>query len=324
MIIRFLSFFLVGFLVVLPVVHAQQPSEPVVSEEEEEGHIIYETPTVKNLSQLYWMLSKLDINNDTHVDNFLMINECDLYRDYYNNEFEWKSIRKAGRKFIEDSRDSFPTYFEFIQPLKLAEYNLETEMFDVYEPYKIFSVRRFEILAEDVYKDVCNVSHRREIEGYPRGLYAELNRPFTLDEVKVHPEVAKLYIEKNNEYLQEEGIATKYKTDIYENRKAYLVMKIRIFSNKNEDVTVAGKDLAKVLGVLEGYEIYGDRERHMLMFAEDFKRKRKRSKMEIQLKQEYQERLKRQMEEKRRIAAEKEAAENADEVVAPEAESEAP
>ena len=274
--------------------------------EEAPKNVIYEVPKWETLSQLYWALGKFDPIKDIHLDNFLLINECDLYKDYSQNEFEWRGIREAAREFVTSNRQNFPLHFQFVQPIQFAEYDLDNNEFDVYEPNKIDAVRRFEVLSEDIFDDICETSYGRDLEGYPRGLLVELNRPFTLDKVPVDPKVARLFIERKQEDANKAGLPPKNKTDLYESRDAYLVMKMRIFSFK-EDLRFREYKLSKVLGVLEGYEIYGDREREILMISENFRRKKERSSMEIEMKKRYQERLKKQMEEKRRKAAEQAA-----------------
>lgn len=271
--------------------------------EEAPKNVIYETPKWETLSQLYWALGKFDTAEDIHIDNFLLINECDLYKDYSQNEFEWHGIRDAAREFVTSNRQNFPLHFEFVQPIQFAEYDLDKNEFDVYEPNKIVAVRRFEVLAEDIFDDICETSYGQDIEGYPRGLLVELNRPFTLDKVPVDPEVARSFIELKQENANKAGLPPRNKKQLYESRDAYLVMKMRMFSFK-EDLRFREYKLTKVLGVLEGYEIYGDREREMLMISENFRRKKERSSMEIEMKKRYQERLKKQMEEKRKAAEE--------------------
>ncbi len=279
-------------------------------------HVIYEIPTLKTLSQLYWALHKLEANNDEHVDNFLMINECDLYSDYAQNEFEWNGIRESARTFLLENRKEFPTHFELLQPLRMAEYEIENGKFDVWKPYKIDAIRRFEVLAEDLFQDVCGKPYGRRIGGYPKGLFVELNRPFTLDKIPVAPEIAEQYIRKHLEKNEKTGINIRSKDELYDTRDAYLVMKMRIFSFQ-EDVQKHEHELAKVLAVLESFEIYGDRKREMLLFSENFKRKKDRSKMEIEMKKRYQERLKRQMEAKKKAAMQDSSSAEEGEATAP-------
>ena len=98
------------------------------------------------------------------------------------------------------------------------------------------------------------------------------------------------------------------KEKLYETRDAYLVMKLKIFSYI-EDRQGSKFNLARVMASLDGYEIYGDLNREMLLYSENFKRKKKRSGAEIEMKKRYQQRLKEQYEERRRAAAEKAAEE---------------
>lgn len=275
-------------------------------ESPEQGPVIYESPTIKNLSQLYWSLSKFkpDENgkiDDIYIDNFLFINECSLYQEFSDNEFEWVNIRESARNFLEENKSGFPLRFEYTQPLRLAEYDLESQTFDVWEPYKINGIRRFEILAEDLFEDICNQPAKYAIEGYPKGLFAEMNRPFTLETIKTPPEIAETYIK---EKMRGVTVTPRRKEEKYNLRDAYLVMKIRFFSYQEEVRSIDYVKLTKVLAVLEGYEIYGDQNKAMLLFSENFKRRKKHSNMEEELKKRYQERLKKQMEKKKKALQE--------------------
>ena len=283
---------------------------------EDKKPVIYEAPTMKNISQLYWALNKFDIAQDESIDNFLLINECDLYKDYYQNEFEWRKIRKSARDFLTENKSTFGVHFELFQPLRIAEYDFEKETFDFYEPYKIEAARQFEVLPLDFYELICGVGFGREIPGYPRGLHVEVNRPFTLDEIYVPKEIAQAFIETKQNKVQKAGIIPKTKEDIYDTRDAYILMKLRVFGYK-DDVRTEEYKLSKVLGVLEGYEIYGDRERKLLLDAKNFKRKKTRSAKEMELKRKYQERLKKRMEEKKKAAAEAEKAAQTPQQTAP-------
>ena len=110
-----------------------------------EDDYIYEELTMDKLSQLYWAMSAemLDIDDDSDIDHFLRINECDIYRDYSHNEFEWKGVREAGRDFIRKNIDEFPVRFVIMQPILLSDYEFEKEGFNVQEDYKIDNVKRF-------------------------------------------------------------------------------------------------------------------------------------------------------------------------------------
>ena len=261
--------------------------------------VIYERPTMKRLSQLYWAAGKFEPTDDLALDHFLMINECDLYREYSKNEFEWTGIRESAREFVQVNRNNFPTHFELLQPIRLGEYDVEEGQFHVAPEFQIEGVRRFEVLAEDLYSDVCDVRYGEQIEGYPKGLHVEMSRPFSLTSFEIQPELARIYIESINKKIKDKGMNVTTKQELYDARNAYLVMRLRIISYK-EDKRVNEYYLSSMLGLLESYTIYGDKERDLILFEENFKRKRKLSQAEIEMKNRYQARLKKQMEEKRR------------------------
>lgn len=246
----------------------------------------YEKPTMQNLSKLYWALSKLDLNSDDNIDSFLMINECDLYRDYAHNEFEWKSIRDAARKGIEEDRKTYPLRFRFLQPVKLGEYDFEKEGFHILEEYKIKGVRRFEMMADDYQDSICGTA--KEIAGYPRGLLLQLNRPFILDFLPMKPEKAREFINRKIKPPQGNRPAQQTKEEVYDQRVVYLALNVKIFSFREDFRTREGRDLADFLGVLEGFEIYENQDSVDFIYAENFRRRKKKSPLEQEMKKHYE------------------------------------
>ncbi len=264
---------------------------------------VYNPANLKNFAELYWAISKFSVDDDEAVDNYLLINECDLYRDYFQNEFEWGNIRERARDELTKKKDTFNTRFEYIQPLKFANYNMDTKQFYIWEPYKIFGARSFEILAEDLYDTVCGITYRESIARYQKGLYVELNRPFTVDKIPVRPEMAESYIRMHNERMRDAGLRAKDREALYSSRDAYLVMKIRVFAYK-DDVQTKENKLAKVLAVLESYQIYGDRDRTMLLFERDYNRKNLETTSEVDMKLQFRDQLKLKLDAQAELAAE--------------------
>lgn len=259
---------------------------------------IYQLPTVAKLSQLYWALGKFEIDDDDAVDNFMRINECDIYKDYHHNEFEWDKIRDSGRKFLVENEKHFPTRFEFLQPLRLSDYDMKTKSFNIWDKYVIDGVRSFEVLSKDMEDSICG-SGGREIADYPRGLSVELSRPFSLSSIAVPQDLAQKYILEKAEIFKNLKDEQKTQKMLYQQRDAYLVMQVRIFNYKETFPTRDAYTLAKVLAVLESYDVYADRDRKTLLYSENVSQQRRSSGMEKELKAKYQERLKRKMEQER-------------------------
>jgi len=85
--------------------------------------------TYLELTKLYWTLNKFDINDNQAIENFLIITECDLYKRYHDNEFEWTQIIEDTRKYIANNLPMWPTTYEIIIPLYLDRYDIENKIF---------------------------------------------------------------------------------------------------------------------------------------------------------------------------------------------------
>lgn len=270
----FLSVLILVAFIALPV--SAEEKEKTLTDEEKLMEYIYEPMEMQKMSQLYWALDVLDTENDTHIDNFLRINECDIYRDYYSNEFEWQSIREAGRAFVKENKESFPVRFEIMQPLKLRDYNFELQAFEVDKEFHIDGISRFEVLALDYAEPICTgasySSKIENIEGYPRGVLISLNRPITVQKVLTSPEKAQAYIDETSAIFRNYPAHQQTRENLYDLRKAYLVMKVKFFADTGEIHWKDGVYFKDLFAVLEGIEIYTDISKENLLYAESYRR----------------------------------------------------
>lgn len=250
---------------------------PVIVIQAEEGRTnsdlsyVYERATMASFSKLYWALSMLDTEDYRHLDNYMLINKCDVYKAKYNHEFEWRQVRKATKEFIQKNQSEFPLRFKFIQPLRLGNYDFETEEFEVVDKYRIEGSRRLEAQAIDSKSEICGAYSGR-IYGYPEGLALELSRPFYFVSFPLTPEKADVFISSKLKKIH--GLTDK-ELKGYEYRDAYLAMNVKIFAAQGEYMrTHKGDIFPIVLGVLEGFEVYSDKELTDLLYIKSF-RKRK-------------------------------------------------
>lgn len=237
--------------------------------------LFYETPSIKTMSQLFWAIQHNDINSNLLVDNFLLINECDIYSDHFHNEFEWKEIRAAGRDYIEQNKKSFPTRFSFMQPFKLGEYDIAKSRFEVLDDFKINAARRFRMSIPDCTQGTCG--RERAIPGYPCTVVLELSRPFNLTYVPVAPDVAETFIETKSKEFATYHEKYQNKSVLYDMRDAYLVMNVKIYASQGEIKEGGGSSatMAVILAVLESYEVYADEQKTTLLFARQFRKSKK-------------------------------------------------
>lgn len=238
-------------------------------DETREKVYIYEEVNMYTLAKLYWAIGFLDPENNTHIDNYMKINECALYNQYSSAEFEWNQIRDATRKQLIKSKDDFSTRFQFVQPLKLFEYDVKRKAFLVDPSYQYKSVRRFEILASDAYKPFCSGTQLAVHEGYTLGIMLEMSRPFSLEYVPAEPAIAESYVAAITKKFRQ--YKTEYQTrEAYQDlRVAYILFKAKIFAHG--DVVAGTMDrLTQMLGALEGYEIYAEPELKTLLYSKSY------------------------------------------------------
>jgi hypothetical protein len=275
---------------------------------------IYEKPSYAKFSQLYWALDKFDAQDNRVIDNFMRINECEIYTNYINNEFEWNSIRDSGRQYILSNVEEFSTRFEIEQPLRLSEYDFTQQTFEIWDPYKVDGIKLFEILSPEFDQGVCGLRREYEVPQYPKGIILELPRPVSLLSIKMSPKVARSFVKMKGST----GARAKDKEEIYKARDAYLVMKIKFFSLKGDQPdSEDGRMRTKALAALESLEVYADRKRKVLLYSEVFRQRTGRTTAQDTMRARFEKRKAKREAEKAKKAAEEAAAKAAEEAAAP-------
>ncbi len=250
---------------------------------------LYELPTVKALSNLFWSLGLYKLDNEWAVDEYILINECDLYKKYNRDDFEWEKIREATKGFIKNNLHEFPTRFNFMLPLKLKRYDEKRKIFIIADKYKIDAMRRFELLAYDFHREPC-ISSVKARNSYPRILYLEFSRPFNLLGVPMSKKMAMDYIERKNQENIElyKKMAARKKNIKYSVRDAYLVINVKIFAAGDIGFDrVYYMPTLQLMGILESYEIYGDKRRTDLLFSHSYISVNKNYELDVVMEDQY-------------------------------------
>lgn len=227
----------------------------------------YVEPNFHNLSKLMWALNVMDLSDNEAIDNFLKINECDLFLRFYHNDMEWDKIRNATREYINKNVRSFPVKFEIIVPIYLDRYNAERQYFSLTEESKMTNLRRLDVnmnARERVCEDAV------ELKGYSRNLILNFARPFTLTRIPVKRQLAELYIEEARANF--ENLPPRVRMIQYE-RVAYLRAKVRVSSFREFISGIRGDVKAVVFAQLDGIEIYADLDRQKPLYREDRKQR---------------------------------------------------
>lgn len=252
-----------------------------ISYADEKEETVYHPATFSNFSKTYWRFSKFDLEDDYAVDEFMRINECDIYTEFYHNEFEWNGIRDATRNFLSENEKKFPAHYQFMKEISLDGYDFEKQGFMLLAQHGLRGVKRFEIPSDKLNEDVCGRTNR--IDGYPRVAELELSRPLTFDFLPLDQDTASELIDDKMQGFEDLEQYRRNQSVYEENRIVYLNAKVKVFALKpGEDArSQHGYSSARLLGILEGIEVFADREKQNLLYSKDFRRKKRKKSKEI-------------------------------------------
>lgn len=228
--------------------------EALQKDEGEKEQKTYLEPTVENLSKLYIKLEAIDLEDDRAIDNYLRINECEIFKTYINDDFEWPVIRESAREHLKSSYDSFPRRFEFRRNFRIGRYDLETQSFPILPADQIKRTRKIEIIYNEVSSNICGTT--QPLKFYPKNIMLILNRPVNISKINLPEEVAKEYLK---EVKRETVVDSRRRSrDDGVIRTLYLRLRVNAVDFQGITISKEGGELANIFAVLEGVDIYKD------------------------------------------------------------------
>ena len=290
---RFLQIFSIAGLVLLlglPAVFAQDDEKSAPAQEQADGKRNEKTDvdiadyyidgkTIENkysgkylritpqtLSQLYWKLQVFDSGDNWAIDNYMLINECEIYQDNVNNDFEWNKIREVVKASLNKNKEYFSTQFEFYVPVHLGRYDSKQKGFFLVDGTGYEGVRRMEVQSYIKVHDICGKED--EIKDYPQAVLFVLQKPLNYVFAEVDKDVAQAYIlRKQREVLDlpEDQRQRKYQ------RTAYVRMRINVLEYQGN---IKGKNnaLAVLKSELQGIDLFEDAQGKRLLSSMVFEK----------------------------------------------------
>lgn len=207
----------------------------------------YVPPTYDSLARAFWSLNVYSTDEEPMIDNFLMITECDLYRKFYTNEFEWKKIREATRIYLDKYKSSFTRRFEYTQPIFLDRYDFKLKGFSLMEKNVFQTSTKIEVASNLATTVKCSDIDYNNVPGYPSAMMLSVRTPFKLSFIRVNEDLAQ-------EFLK---IGDEKNLDLSGGRPAYIRFRIR--ADRYYGLTyVSQRPYANFGGVIETIEVFGD------------------------------------------------------------------
>jgi len=251
--------------------HASADSDIQFDKVNERSIDRYVVPNIQNLSRTYWATGMFDMNDDEAIDWFLRINDCDLYRRYRHNDFEWMTIREATKQHIQQNMSKFPTHFEIMSEITLGDYDVEEEMFDIMPDSKLQGLRKIEFTANEESSTIWGCGDDGLVDIYPANIIVVMNRPLTLERIPVKAELAQLYLEEIKERYSH--LDSSWQMHVYK-RLAYVRIKVKVTQYKNLAHTARGYARAVMLARYDGLEVFADPDRMMPLYFQEVQKSR--------------------------------------------------
>jgi hypothetical protein len=235
----------------MPLLDNVEQQESTVIEDDYSGD--YKQPTVANLSKLYWKKDALDLADNTAIDNFLLINECKIYKEFYEDDFEWLRVRKAARKMISENKDSFTDKYQIILPIDLGRYDMDGKGFPLINDTAFMDLRRIEIGGNSSNAEICG--NNDTIKGYPRNVILVLSKPFQFDFLQLDEHIAQAYIirQRYDPVKRPKNLRNKSF-----NRLAFARIRITFDKYHGNTKGIDGEPLAIMFGKLDGIDFFED------------------------------------------------------------------
>lgn len=223
------------------------------------AHSAYVTPNIQNLSKLYWRLGIFNPNDKAVVDNFLIINECDVYQNFFNDDFEWANVRKATREMLKEQAPTFPNQFKILVPIDLGRYNVDRGGFELVNNTAFVNSRRVQVTANNFF---TGCGKKDDLPGYPSNVVMILNKPFTFNFVKVDEHVAQAFLLRKK--YNEAPLPKELRNKGFQ-RIAFARMRVTFVRYQGTDTGHGGRKDAILYGKLDGIDIFEDMKEEMLL-----------------------------------------------------------
>lgn len=212
----------------------------------------YNQSDIENLSKLYWRLGVYDAADTKAIENFIKINNCQVYQDYYNNEIEWRKIVSSMKTYLEKNRSSFPTNIQFTLQLNIGKYDVEKGGFEIINKTGFNKSKIINVKSSIVSKTAC--IDKSVLETYPQNALIKLKAPLDLNFIHVDEHVAQAFIiKKKNDPA----------------RNAYLRLRVT-FNQYDGNLRGEEGQLFSVMdGTIDGYDVFEDSELRSVLYSQD-------------------------------------------------------
>ena len=243
------------FLIILMISTPAMAVEPTVTVMDQS----YVPSNLENLMKVYANIGVLDTAKPEHLDQYLAVTECSLYKEFRANEFEWAKIRIATQESLNKHKDTFSKRFEFVLPIMLGEYDFAKGGFPLEKKSSIPSVSKIQITNNAFSYNDCLTLKNYDASAVPINAALSIDRPFSLMLVPADQKMAQKYVD----YLETNQV------DMRNGRPAYLEFRVKM-DRFLEKAGESDSSMALFYGQIESIAVYGDRDQMIKLYEQHY------------------------------------------------------
>lgn len=207
----------------------------------------YAEPNFRDMTQSFIMMNGFDVAYDEVIDAYAMLYFCDLYKEKYNNDFEWNSIRRKISSNIQAKREYFRNLYEVVSVGYLGRYNFETQDFPLVKRSAMVNVGSIVLFEPEELLPPCIVPDKSKSKFFfPQRYNLLLTHPLTLDRLKMPMDEAESLIARMQKLNNE-------------NRSIYMRFRVKLASTVAASVEEP-QNRASLIGEIVAIDMFLDRE----------------------------------------------------------------
>lgn len=210
--------------------------------------ITFQRASLQTLSRSYIKLTGVDLSDDHLIDDFALINYCNIYQQYFSDEFSWRQAREAFRRVIQRELESYPENLYLLGSISIGRYDFDKKAF------LLPGDSKFERTGQFRFYDRNFSCGRAGVSQLPLYYNFVLTNPVTLDRIQI-PEDKAFSITRIMD--QEQNV----------DRKVYVSYFLRVIDfNSQRGNAVSINTRATVRATLLSMRLYLDRARKILIY----------------------------------------------------------
>lgn len=156
-----------------------------------------------SLSKLLWKFGYYNQDSDDAIDAFFQLSECDLYKTYYKNDFEWKNIRESFAREMQYFAKEIPNTYYINAFIPLGRYNFEKSAFEIDDEYKLNNAGTIKVPFYTKPPQECGGTNIKA-DLYPHIIKFFADNKFALSHIPVPPNEAEGLIKRIGEFQYSE------------------------------------------------------------------------------------------------------------------------